>query len=177
MSAIKLSQVVQTNIPKLLILKNATGKKYESQFKAGEFQYLYFFTDETGVEYVHYASEPQNEVLQNFKNGDRLQLVKQEKKTKDGKAYSIYVWTTPEGAEATLAKNPPVRSNTQQRTHEEKMDVREQEDRIKQVMISLAGLTQAHISAGKTNEEALRLASEARNLIIQKAISVATAND
>lgn len=171
MTAAKLSQVVQTNIPMVLTIKNATGKKYESSFKAGEFQYLYFFLDKNGVEYAHYASEPQNDALQHFKNGEQVQLVKQEKKTKDGKSYSMYVWTPPEGVEATMAANPQPAGNTKMAQMDRNNDDHARNQKIKEVMISLAGLTQAHISAGKTNQEALDLAIQARNMIVDAAIA------
>ena len=46
-------------------------------------------------------------------------------------------------------------------------------DKIKSVAISLQGLVQAHVSAGKTNEQALMLAVEARQMILQKAVELA----
>ena len=175
-----LNKQLQTNLPRVVTLVKRWNPVPEKDFTTkeptGRQQYPYDFALEDNEIVKHYASEREEETIKLFRENDKLQVVRQEQVKPDGKRISFNVWTTVGGVEAQAASSPPLRSNVAQKTYEKHQDERVNEDKIKQVMISLAGLTQAHISAGKTNSEALQLASEARNLIIQKAISIVEAN-
>jgi hypothetical protein len=80
-------------------------------------------------------------------------------------------WSVPITGEQVLSQ--PRQSNYKSVQVEREMKTMMDEDKVRQIMISLAGLTQAHISAGRTNVEALELAVEARDMILREAISLA----
>ena len=168
--SIKLNGELKTNIPMKLRLKKFIGE-YDDKFHPGEKTYFYSFVDEENRELVHYASATQQETLSLFKPDEWIQVVREEKGT-GAKKYTVYNWTPVDGTEARAASVPQVKSNTAVTRQERKIDAADQADKVKQIMISLAGLTQAFITSVKDPTEALKLAVDTREMIINKAISL-----
>jgi hypothetical protein len=89
------------------------------------------------------------------------------------KRISYIVWTPKDGVEARSAATVQIHGNVAEKRMQDSQEDHAKQQRIKEVMISLAGLTQAYINAGVLDiSEALEKASIARNLIIEKAISI-----
>lgn len=61
-------------------------------------------------------------------------------------------------------------NNIQQVKNERAFTETSNKEDLRGVMISLAGLMQAHINSGKTNDEAIQLAIEARGMLIVSAM-------
>jgi len=137
MNAPKLSTIIQINIP-LKVTMNKRLKSYDDSYNPGERNFMYIFVHE-GTEYVHFASEVQEEQLTLFNPGDELQVVKQE--YEPGK--TKYIWTDIDGAEARAAAEPQAQSNVKQESSRRKVTTREFEDKVKQICISHQGFAQA----------------------------------
>jgi len=86
------------------------------------------------------------------------------------------VWTPVRTGEEVLNETP--QNNYQQvkaeRAVSEAMTEERRKDQVKQAMISLAGLMQAHISAGMDNKGALEAAQEARKMLLEAAVEEVT---
>ena len=165
MEAQKLNKVLQTNIPMVLTLKKRSGP-YDDSYNEGKKNWLYIFTDGSR-DLKHYANENQQETLSLFKEGEEIQVVRQEKiNDTTNTRYSVYIFTPAHGAEADMAANPELRGNVGQETQKKKEISYDTQQRMKEMQISLQGYHQAHINAGKTNAEAMQLAIEARNMLI-----------
>ena len=178
MAFLYLKKQQQTNIPmRIKLCKRwppTPEKDFTTKEPTGRNQYPYDLQDERGTQLKHYATEREEETLKLFKEGETLQVVRQEQVKTDGKRIAYNVWTTVDGIEARTAAALPLRSNVQEVTHQKHQDSFERENKIKQIMISLAGLTQAFISNGKNSpQEALDLAVSTRKMIIDKAIQLA----
>lgn len=179
-TAIKLKETLSTNVPVVLRIKKRGGEypetNYTTKEPTGRSIFLYFFENDKGEELKHYASEKDQEVLSLFQAGESVQVVLKDTLTKEKKRITYLSFTPVDGAEAQAAATPQLKSNTAETRGDRKQEAWQSEDKIKQIMISLAGLTQSHICAGKTNEEALALAVEARKMIIEKAIDLSSAD-
>ena len=161
----KLKPSLSTNISKTLTM-HKRGKEYDNKFKPGEKQYHYIFRDETGKEYSHYANERENEYLGACNPGDSMNVVLEDMVIeKDGVSQRITFlkWGTKGSSEMEAA--PQLKSNTAIKTAEKKQDEYDLERKRKDKSIGLRGLFQSHVSAGKTNLEAMKLAIEADNMI------------
>jgi hypothetical protein len=162
----------QTNIPLLLTISKRVGQYPETDFKTkqptGRMQTLYNFTLPDGKEVRHYSKEREEEILSLFSAGEQVQVVRQEATNAQGQRYTFNVWTPKEGAEARLAANPPLQKNTQQTASQHEMKEREEKQEQKSIEICLQGFAQTFIIQGKTIDEALSLAVEARKKLIAK---------
>ena len=160
----KLNERIAVNQPAIVTLKNR-GKAYDNKFNPGTKQYQYFVEHE-GIECVHFASEREEEDLRNYQPGEQLQVVL---KQDPGMKYPMRVWTPVEGAEARAAATPSIgntTADTHQRNQAKVAEAREQ----KETEIGLRGLMQAHITAGRSNQEAIDLALEADAMVRKAAI-------
>lgn len=172
-----LKKQLATNVPLTVRMKKRVGTYPETDYTTkeptGRMQTLYVFEDASGNELKHYAKEREEETLRDYQPGQSLTVLLTEKVKDDGKRISFLVWGTPGSAEMTAA--PQLRTNTATIKQEQEMDERQHQQRIKEIMISLAGLTQAFISTGKYETgEAIDLAVKARQAIIDKAIDLAS---
>lgn len=163
-TALKLKEHLQTNIPMILTIKKRSGP-YPSKYHENEEQWLYIFSKD-GKEYSHYASSLQQKVLEDFREGEQVQVVRTEKI--DGTTRkTFYNWTDVAGAEARSAATPQLHSNTAATRMENQQETYEKKAELKEIQISLAGIMQAHISTGKSNEDALKEAIAGRRLLIK----------
>lgn len=174
MKAIYLKKQLQTNIPMKLILRKRGGsypeKDYNTGQPTGKNTFLYTFADVNGNEMKHYAKEREEEVLKLFQEGESVTVTLKEtmKKTPQGEKRIGYLdWTAPGDASESVQQ---LRPNVAQKTLEKKAQEYKEKDDVKQVMISLAGLTQAFIAGGEKDiEKAIASAVSAREKILKKA--------
>jgi hypothetical protein len=151
-----LKDFVQTNIPLVVRIVKRVGQYPETDFNTkqptGRMQTLYNFELPTGETVRHYGKEREEETLSMFSAGESVQVTRQEA-NKDGKRYTFLVWTPTEGAEQRLAANPPLKSNTQQTATQREMKDREDENIARDFKLGLAGVVQAMIAAGCSDDE------------------------
>lgn len=165
-----LKKYLATNIPQILILKKRYDPKPELDFNTkeptGKNEYPYLFVTPEGRELMHYAKEYEEENLKLFKEGEHVQIVRQEKVKSDGKSFKIMVWTPEHGAEATSAATPQPLTGTGTAKQYSRFEDQDKQRKAKEIQICLQGFMQSHINSGKTNQEAMKLAKEARALLI-----------
>lgn len=166
-----LKDLISTNIPVTVTISKRVGQYPETDFNTkqptGRMQTLYNFTMPDGKTVRHYAKEREEDTLKMFSAGEEIQVVRQES-NKNGKLIHFLVWTPTEGAEARLAANPPVMSNTRETATQREMKDRDEEREQKDIQICLQGFAQAYIIQGKNGEEALKLAEEDRARLIKR---------
>ena len=161
--AISLKESLATNVAKTLTVKKRAGKYPATDYTTkavieGSFIHLYIFHDDTGQEFKYYASDLEESVLADYQAGEKVCVVRIEKVKEDGKRIYFQQWGSPGSAEMTAAPQP--KSNTAIIRETRQQDEFEFQKARKDRSIGLRGLVQAHVSTGKPNHEALRLALE-----------------
>lgn len=171
-----LKKYLATNIPQILILRKRYDPKPELEFTTkeptGKNEHPYLFVTPEGRELMHYAKEYEEENLKLFKEGEHVQIVRQEKVKADGKSFKIMVWTPEDGAEAISAATPQPLTGTATAKQEKRFEDQDKQRKAKDMQICLQGFMQAHIISGKTNQEAMSLAEEARALLIFRVLQM-----
>jgi len=155
----------KTNIA-LVVTMLERGKQYPSKYRPDEMQYFYTFSLPDGTEAAHYASEAEERTLCLFNPGDKLQVVREERKKGDT-LIKFNTWTDTEGAEARAARAPQGITNTAVTAREKNVEEYKEHQEEKNIQIALQGFMQAFIIQGKDAKEALALAIEARNMLLQ----------
>lgn len=171
-----LKDFLSTNIPVVVSIVKRVGQYPETDFNTkqptGRMQTLYNFKIESGehagIICRHYAKEREEETLGLFSAGESVQVVRQET-MKEGRLIHFLVWTPTEGAEARLAANPPVQSNTRQTATQRDLKEREEERELKDISICLQGFAQAFIIKGSDPTAAISQAVIARSLLLKAA--------
>lgn len=175
----KLKEYLMANIPKKVVMQSC-GKPYpQKDFKTGApkfhddgspvMSYMYFFTEGQN-KYVHFANEVEEQTLSAYNPGDTLQVLKLEKKQTGKPSYFIYQWSEPGSAEGNIQPEP---TPTQTR----KLNDSAKKHKIKERMISYAGLFQSYVIASNGNmpdseliEHGIEFASKASKAIIERAL-------
>lgn len=125
--------------------------------------------------YDHYASANEEASLSSFAQGETLMVYKRQG-NKPGMTY--LEWVPLDGAEARLAANPPVRTNTSQSKADKDYEERQKEQEEKSIAISLQGFMQQIIPVLRQKssapdemliDEALALAVRAREACLRQA--------
>jgi hypothetical protein len=171
MVALDLKKNLQTNIAKLLTLTKRgpayPETDYQTKQATGKQIYLYIFTDESGQELKYYANEREEETLNLFHPGERVQVVRQET-MKEDKRIAFQSWSFPEGVEARLAANPPAKSNVQLATQQRNLDKNKQEETNKWDKIAIGkcihNFMLSAMEQGKSIEDAAIIAYKALGL-------------
>ena len=163
----KLKDSLLTNVPKDLILHKKVGTydetDYNTKVPTGAKIYLYVFKDSTGQEYKHYLSEWDEQFMSAHRPGDHVRAIRIEKVKPDGKRVAYVQWGSPDSAE--MNSPPQLQSNTAVQRQEKELDAYQDAQARKNYSIGIRGLFQSHVCAGKPNDEALKLAIEADQMI------------